>query len=418
MNIIEENSGMLDKEQLDNLESTGQRLRAILSNIVDEFPKSARSIAGMSKWLELNRSNSQRILNAVNNSENGKQALCLLPGIGGISDFLSLVQTKEINSKLIGELKSALEDFEKFISLYCRSHSELKRMLSEAHNEDHRFENSAPLQARLRHFESSKELIGESTEFLFCSYILTENPENSQFLTEHAIVAKQGIKHERNARPFFQHYSHKNAPGFTSPDLITKDSLYNDGRFHVGVATDLSSPNLMEGYSGYSEKHACLIFDHLSKNQTSSTQNLDATFVFTNPDEIKNPLSSDTQSSSTAISIKNPTKRLIMMVFMEKKLDRCSSVNVGCYSANHPIAEGELSADEISNDKLPEYPELKVVDLNAPIAKSIDGHEFAKYYKYLFNYASLNPNDFVCYLMDVPYPIWSTCYRIYFEHGS
>ena len=405
---------MLDNNDLMVLSRTGEQLKNVIRHLLQEFPKSANSIAGMAKWLGIKRSNSQRLLNAVNKSRDGKEVICMLPGVAGIEEFIELCQDKNIKPLLIKDARKALESFQANISQYSRSHSDLKRQL----NESILAENSEtlanpPSKTRAIHYESIRDLIGESTEFLFCAYILSENQSNPNYLKEYAIVSKQNTRHIDGARPFFQHYSHKNLPGFKGPEKVTQTTRFTDDQFHVGIAEPFSSDEVINGYSGYSANHSCLVFNNISNRQSP----FDATFVFSNPDEIENPLKSNTKSSSTAISIKNPTKRLIMMVFMERKLDMCSTVNVGCYSANHPIPEGHLSADEVWNDRLPEFPELKIVNQDSPIAKQTDSLEYGELSDFLFQLAGLDKQEFVCYMMDVPYPIWSSCYRIYFEHG-
>ena len=196
------------------------------------------------------------------------------------------------------------------------------------------------------------------------------------------------------------------------PDILSSEDTINNEEFSVGIVEEFSSPSLINGYSGFSKRHSCLVFDNIS----SSEPPFDATFLFNNPDDINNPLISDKKSSSTGILIKNPTKRLVMMVFMERRLDIRSTVNVGCYSANL-ISEVNLSVDDIWDDKLPEFPELKIVNHDSPIANETNGIKYGHLTDYMFRHAGLDKKNFVCYLMEVPYPIWSSCYRIYFEHS-
>ncbi|MCW8878680.1 MAG: hypothetical protein OQJ89_00340 [Kangiellaceae bacterium] len=404
---------MLDQQGFNSLNQTGLELQSSISRVIEQFPKSAQSISGLSKWLTVNRSNAQRILNAVKRSNDGVEVIYNLPGIAGLNEFVQLANNKSIESSLISKVEHAILKFQSQISEYGRSHSELKRLLTRHHSALKADPQQDLISLRELQFDATSKLLGESTEFLFCGCLIKESSFNSSFLSEHAIVHKNGIKLEEKARPFFQYYSHENLPEFNGPEIISSNTRLQDDTFQVAIADDLTSAEITAGYSGYSKIHSCLLFDELDRNKGP----FDATFIFTNPDEIKNPLVSNTQSSSTAISIKNPTKRLIMMVFIEKKLDRCSTVNVGCYSTNHSVPEGQLSAKEVWSDRLPEYPELRVINLQSPSAQNIDGIEIKKYYDYLFSCSGLDPAAFVCYLMDVPFPIWSSCYRIYFEHA-
>ncbi len=402
----------LEKEDLIVLNRNGEQLKSVIRHLLEEFPKSARTISGMSKWLNVNRSNSQRILNSINKSHNGKDVLCMLPGVAGLKEFIEQCKRKKITPVLIVEATKAFETFQNNIKQYSRSHSELKRMLIDSTNDSLENSKEATASKRKKHYQVSKELIGESTEFLFATYVLKVNEKRPQCLQEIALISKQGNSRQSSARPFFQYYSHVNNPDFKKPKLLTNDSPFDDEQFSVGIVKDYSSTKLIEGYSGYSKMLSSLIFN----NMKDDDKPFDATYLFHNPDEIENPLTSNTNSSSTAISIKNPTKHLIMMVFIERKLDIRSTVNVGCYSGSN-IPEGDLSVDEVWNDKLPEFPELKIVSQNSPVAVESHNKEYGHLTDYLFKHVGLDKNDYVCYLMDVSYPIWSTSYRIYFEHS-
>ncbi|WP_444994349.1 hypothetical protein [Aliikangiella sp. IMCC44359] len=403
----------LKKEDLIVLNRNGEQLKNVIRHLIKEFPQSACSISGMSKWLGINRSNSQRVLNAVNKSHNGSDVICMLPGVAGVTEFIEKCKKKQLSSVHIKEGIKALETFQNNIQKYSRSHSELKRLLQNTSAHDTTdYSTVSTEQKRQRHYQAISDLIGESTDFLFSAHILQVHPKNSKYLQEVALISKHNVFRTNTARPFFQYYSHINEPDFKEPELLKFDDQIDCENFTVGIVEDFSSPALVEGFSGYSEKHSCLVFNNLSSKESP----FNATFLFNNPDEINNPLTSDTKSSATGIAIKNPTKRLVMMVFMERKLDIRSTVNVGCYSAN-PISESDLSLNDIWEDRFPEFPELKIINQDSPIANESNGFKYGHLTDYMFKYAGLDKKDFVCYLMEVSYPIWSACYRIYFEHS-
>ncbi|MBV1928129.1 MAG: hypothetical protein KUG81_01260 [Gammaproteobacteria bacterium] len=404
----------LKKEDLIFINRTGEQLKNVIRHLMQEFPSSAESISGLSSWLGINRSNSQRLLNAVRKSKDGADVLCMLPGLAGIEEFIQLCRKKNLNSNELEKAKKALESFGKCIKQYSRSHSDLKRLLKDssdgiALNE----RDGSNIDNRRQQYESMKALIGESTEFLFTSFVLTVKDSRPKYLQEYAIVSKQNIDHGSKARPFFQYYSHNNLTEFTKPELINKNSKLLDEEFQVSIVEDFSSDQLIEGYSGYSEEHSCLVFNNIDRKDYP----LNGTFFFSNPDDIVNPLDNESHSSSTAISIKNPTEHLIMMVFMERQLDIRSTVNVGCYTSNSSIQEGNLSIDDVWSDRLPEFPELKIINKDSPLAEESSGKKYGDLIDFVFDYSGLSKDDFVCYMMEVPYPIWSTCYRIYFEHS-
>jgi len=392
---------LLEKEDLIALNRTGESLKNVLRHLVQDFPHSAQTITGMSNWLDFNRSNCQRILNGINKSKDGKQVLCYLPGIAGLQDFLIQVSKQSLEKQLILEARSAVEAFDIQIKKYARSHAELKRLLGNkpATNSFEKNMLSAG-EKREQHYLASKQLVGSSIDTLFSCYILKESDLNKQFLQEVAMISKQSIVRSKASPPFVQFYTHPHPEGFTAPENITADSRIEAGRFHIGVIDEYSSEGMLSSYASYSPSNSGIVF-----NDLASDANFDATFLFSNPDELANPLEHESKCSSTSISIKNPTKKLVMLVFLEKKLDMRSSVNVGCYSGNQKVEEGKLRSDDMWTERLPEFPE---VNGSVPIGEMSD---------YLFSFANLDKRDFSCYLLEVEHPIWSSTYRIYFEHS-
>ncbi len=403
---------LLEKEDLIALNRTGESLKNVLRHLVQQFPHSAQTIAGMSNWLNFNRSNCQRILNGINKSKDGKQVLCHLPGIAGLQEFLTQVSKQPIVNQLQLEARSAVDAFDVQIKKYARSHAELKRLLTNktAHNSVDKNVLSAE-EKREQHYLVSKQLIGSSIETLFSCYILKESDQNKQYLQEVAMISKQGIARTKASPPFVQFYTRPNPQGFTAPEEITLTSRIDPGHFHIGVVDEYSSEGLLSAYASYSASNSGIVF-----NDLENISNFDATFLFSNPDELANPLEHESECSSTSISIKNPTKRLVMLVFLEKKLDMRSSVNVGCYSGNQKVEEGKLRSDDMWTERLPEFPELKVLHPDSPGAQVNGTMPIGEMSDYLFNFANLDKKDFSCYLLEVEYPIWSSTYRIYFEH--
>lgn len=403
---------LLEKEDLVALNRTGENLKNVLRHLVSEFPHSAQTITGMSHWLDFNRSNCQRILNGVHKSKDGKQVLCYLPGIAGLQDFLVQVSRKQLDQQLILEVQKAVQVFDIQIRKYARSHAELKRLLDNKISTG--FADGSMLSAaekREQHHLASKQLVGSSIETVFSCYILKENELNNEYLQEVAMISKQNIVRSKASPPFVQFYTRPNPEGFIAPEHITAQSKIKPGHFHIGVVDEYSTDNLLAAYSSYSASNSGIVFNDLESESV-----FDATFLFGNPDELANPLVNESKCSSTSISIKNPTKKLVMLVFLEKKLDMRSSVNVGCYSGNQKVEEGKLRADDMWTERLPEFPELKILHPDSPEAKMNNGIAIGEMTDYLFNFAQLNKNDFACYLLEVEHPIWSSTYRVYFEH--
>ncbi|NTS77190.1 hypothetical protein HR060_09975 [Catenovulum sp. SM1970] len=402
----------LSAVDLQAIHAVGKQLKEQLNQILLALPNHAKSIAGLTEYLSYNRSNAQRVIKA-SQCLDFKLVLTACPGVAALREFSHLLQIKSLESLDLNELNQTIDQMEQIIRQHARSHAELKRLLSAQSSKKSSGKGRlATSQLRKQHFEASSQLIGNQIEQMFTCHILTENRFNPDYLHEVAIVSKNGVRLGEQAPPFVQFYTHPNNDNFTGPARYKLDDRVKENQFEIGIIDAFSSDFFADSYTEYSTSNSGLVFANLPREQA-----FNASFLFSNPDELVNPMSNESRCSSTSISIKNPTRHLAMMVFIEKSLDRQSNVNVGCYSGNQKVEEGKLKASEMWTEKLPGFPELKVLANGAPQMQSINAIEVSDQIDFLFQFAGLNQADFACYLMTVDYPIWSSTYRIYFEHA-
>lgn len=401
---------VLSEHALALLSRTGDEIKQVYTDIIHSLPQQAQTLSGLSHYLGYNRSNAQRLLNAIHKSDTGHQVIMQLPGTNGLKDFNQCLKDQAIASQWLSLAEQSTAQFESVIKQCSKSHAQLKRSLSETLTADHCSQQD---DMRKLHYTASKSIMGSSVNTLLSVYVLSESQKNAEFLQEVALIAKHGIDRAASAPPFVQFYTHPHPEGFCQPRAIDHQSRIDHQQFQIGVIESFSSPGLLKAYQSYSASNSGIVFNPLPEPSP-----FDATFLFSNPDELANPLHHNNHYSSTSISIKNPTKKLVMMVFLDKKIDMKSSVNVGCYQGNQKVEEGKLSAKDMWTEKLPDYPELRIVNLDAPNMRAIAGLDIQQYIDFIFNFSELDKTQFVCYLMEVDYPIWSSTYRIYFEHQA
>ncbi|WP_440056622.1 hypothetical protein ACSLBF_21170 (plasmid) [Pseudoalteromonas sp. T1lg65] len=396
----------LSQQEHSELRRIGERIKKTLTAVMRSLPQTAYSIGGFARYVGCHRSNSQRLFNAYK-SKQGEQVLYHLPGHQALIDLGEQLQP-HLSNELYLQWQQIPELFAKVIPQYARSHAELKRLLESKDSEETEL-SSKDKRAQL--YYAAKSLLGFSMEDIFSAYILRRNQYRPGFLQEIALISKTGIKRGTGAPPFVQFYTHPHTESFEGLQNITADSRVSTDVFSIGVAKELSTPGLTEAFASYSPSNSGLVFDPIK-----DAPEFDATFIFNNPDELVDPLTHDSKCSSTSISIKNPAKKLFLLVLIEKELDRKSTVNVGCYHGNQKVEEGKLSATDMWTERLPEFPELRLIDLNARPHLLLNSPSYSEKLNYLFRYAGLNTEDYSCYLLEVEFPIWSSTYRIYFEH--
>lgn len=401
----------LSAKELIQLEQTGEQLRDTLLQLLQTFPPAARSISGMSKWLGYHKSNCQRILQSAQKDLPGHEVLCQLPGLGSLDEFMLLLAEKPLSADLLATTRQHIQHWADLMALHFRSHADVKRVLAQR---QHSAAETTPnrLLLRQQHYQSSKALIGSSIDTVFACYVLAESEADPQFLQEIALISKKNFCRTAGSPPFVQFYTHPHPAHFDKPLNITAGSRITPGQFQIGVIQPYSSAGFIEHYRSYSASNSGIVFADDGPGVP-----LDATFLFSNPDELANPLTHHSRCSSTSISIKTPTKKLLMLVFLDKKIDMRSTVNVGCYSGNQKVEEGKLRADDMWTELLPDYPELRILHAASPQAKVADGIAVGEMSDFLFRFSGQNKADFIGYFMEVDYPIWSSTYRIYFQHS-
>ncbi|MCF2859559.1 hypothetical protein L1286_18925 [Pseudoalteromonas sp. SMS1] len=396
----------LNQEEKTELTRLGERIQKTFIAVQASLDNSAHSIGGFSKFLDYNRSNSQRFFAACKAS-NGLKVLIELPGTQALSLLIEKV-TPYLSASLLGQLNQVVTLFSQCLRRHAKSHAQLKRLILDEIKTPQIHPQEQDKKAQL--YYAAKALLKFSVDEVFCIYILRQNKNDPRYLQETALISKSGIQREPGAVPFVQFYTHPHPDDFEPPLNITHQSKLDSQAFTLGVSKEHSTTGFLASFSTYSPSNSGLVFDPLPKH------NCDVTFVFNNPDEVVNPLNQNSPCSSTSLSIKNPVKKLTMMVLLEKQIDRCSTVNIGCYHNNQKVEEGKLRASDMWTERFPEFPNLSVTSVENNFAHiQLDQKQVDKL-RYLLEVSDTNIEDFICYMTNVDFPIWSSTYRIYFEH--
>ncbi|MDK2595084.1 hypothetical protein [Pseudoalteromonas obscura] len=396
----------LNQQDRTELTRLGERIQKTFIAVRDALPDHAQTIGGFTKYLDYNRSNSQRFFSACK-ANSGLQVLVELPGIHALKQLLQKLSPM-LSQSLMSQVNQVVTLFVQCIENNAKSHADLKRrILAPLHQID---DNNETTNHKAQLYKAAQALLKFSVEEIFCVYILRKNQNDPRYLQEVALISKSGINRQVGAVPFVQFYTHPHPEHFKGPIAITRTSTLQPNEFTLGVSKEYSSAGFLEAFSTYSPSNSGLVFDPLPSN------NCYVTFVFNNPDEVVNPLHQNSPCSSTSLSIKNPAKKLTMLVLLEKQIDKCSTVNIGCYHSNQKVEEGKLKASDLWTERFPEFPELKITSLEERFAHSQLQPAQKDKLRYLLDVSGTRTDDFICYATEVDYPIWSSTYRIYFEH--
>ncbi|RXJ74772.1 hypothetical protein CS022_00660 [Veronia nyctiphanis] len=395
----------LTQDALIALNRLGEKYQQHLHHVFSQLPRHAHSIGGLRKETGYNRSNSQRIVTAKN-AKDGLKVLYSLPGVEGQYEFCQRISTY-LEKRDIEKLQAFIEQFSDAVQRFARSHAGLKRLL----------ENNTAIQAqdsnllsRRQLFMSASTLLGTSVDSMFCCFALTPRDDNSTYLHEQALISKEGMRRSTKAPPFVQFYTHENPDGEQAPRVLQRGEQLLAPTYKVAVAGDLTTDGVDENCMSYPKGQSGVVFDECVPNP------FNAGFVFSNPEQLINPLTGSSRCTSTSVSIRLPTKKLNMLVLVDKTLNQQSSVNIGCYLGNSTVNENHLRSSDMWTDRLPDFPKLKVVEF-AGLASSFNSRSFTvNKLDYFVNCFGLDKTRYSAYLLDVDFPIWSATYRVYFEH--
>jgi hypothetical protein len=400
----------LSKKELQALTNLGDQIKCSLASVVEVLPADVNTIRGMGTFLNYNNSNCQRVLKTINHEGDGLSVIGFIPGTSALNDFM-LKAKPYIEDKEYQQATQSIKSLAVLIKQSFGSHAKLKKLISADELEQKKIPVIPALVKRQDFFNSAKQLLGTSVDELFSGHILSENTQDKSFLHEIVMISKLGVYREEKSAPCVLFYTHPQPDNFNKPSVITQSSIVQNNEFQIGIVNEYSTANLLDFYANFSPSNLGLVF-----NDIPDKNPFDATFLFSNPDEISNPLVEKSACSSTFISIKSPTKKLTMAVFLERKIDLRSSVNIGCYHSTEKVENKVLRDSDAWTEHLPSVPDLKIVNLDSPMARASLSPKIIEYTNYMFNYAQLERQDFSCYLMEVDYPIWSSTYRIYFDH--
>ena len=122
---------VLSEHALEILSLTGDELKHVYRSIIYSLPQSAQTLSGLTRYLGYNRSNAQRILNAINKSDTGLDVIKQMPGTNGLKDFNLCLKTVDVGEQWFSQAERVTAQFESVIKQFAKSHAQLKRALSQ-----------------------------------------------------------------------------------------------------------------------------------------------------------------------------------------------------------------------------------------------------------------------------------------------
>ncbi|MFT4927790.1 MAG: hypothetical protein ACI8WB_003904 [Phenylobacterium sp.] len=403
--------------ELAQVRRSGEHFKKILRETFEQLPRSARSIAGLARLTGVNKSTCQRLVQALTKSHDGVDVIVTLPGQTGLRQLSDVFAGLITDQESVQNFAQFVEQYEDLILQYASSQSELKRLLLKFQNKS--TESFEAYQKKLKKsaFETNKEISGESVECYLGIHIYRVNPQDDSFIDELIVSNRSGIHLTKSARPFVQSYA-GNLSKISIGDPVKLDSS-NVAEQNLTVSSEyllseFSTPDIERCYAGVGNMKNTLIYNHtlapIECNQ------FDITLARMDVKAQPNPLTDAHKIICQGQLGRSPAKRLIMMSFMAKSLDKGCTIQSGCYPTSLAVHETDHQPEDLWSERFSDSPEIKVF---TPADQSLNNilklSHVDELVRQSFAFIQQDPQDFVGYFSDIEYPLWLTSHRLYFE---
>lgn len=160
--------GTLTEAAMAKADQIGRRLQAELREVMDLLPAGHRAASAMARLLQLDRATCQRLVQGASGHNPGPRTLIVLPGVGGLRQFLAAVAERvpgAASAESVAGASAAVDRFQAFLDEVNLSQRGLRAVLEGSAGRVPRF--AAPPDdalARESLFVSAAEVVGRWSE--------------------------------------------------------------------------------------------------------------------------------------------------------------------------------------------------------------------------------------------------------------
>ncbi len=195
---------VLKEVDLVQVRRSGEHFKKILRETFDNIPRSAHSIAGMSRWTGINKSSCQRLVQALTKSSSGVDVIITLPGPSGLKQFSSKFKRLIKNKECLENFQQLIEEYQNLIFEYATSQAELKKLLLKSQLTGVANKDAYQKKQRKEAYTTNREITGESIDLYIGFHVVRVNKEDANYIDEIAIAYRKGVELAKNARPYVQ----------------------------------------------------------------------------------------------------------------------------------------------------------------------------------------------------------------------
>jgi hypothetical protein len=404
------------------LTQLAQRLRAVFSQLIEQFPSRARSMGGMATWLGVSKSTAQRVYEGIDTNRSPIDALRRLPGPIALKAVVDAAKERLGVIDPVLHAAAAVEQFEQTIAATSRSRQAFVDLLSMGLGDA----NAAlPTKAERRAlYAAALKVCGESLNAKSTVSIIepTGKPaDKAASLQESVLVTLLGARRRTFARPVVASilagwWSRENQAGVWTGDLrpaMPSKAASPSLEAHIvdRFCTGALRPVRLEGKDS---RTALLIDFPDTPDRDNWLGPLDVSVRFISKG-LSNPLTNPNSRISAAVRIHQPTQLLIHDIYVHQSIASRAMPTPGLFS--FAATPGDVPGSGTSSDwfeRLPDDTRVMVLGHGAapqPAAECPRHYDLARY---AIEAAQIDPTQFMGFRVLVEFPVWQGEYRINF----
>lgn len=389
------------------------------------LPAQARTAAGLSKLLEIDRGTSTRLVQSLSAETVDVGVLKLMPGVMGLRLVASALSKFGIGKTALANLQSGIDQFEEFLQTSAGSQRKLNDRIEATvatKVTDEQEQAKLQIERRRRAFEAMSQALGQRCDVMATCMVMRPTP-GKENLTDHATMRYVGGYRARPDAPVLAFRSIITAG--TEEDTKRLDragskpfhGLERD-EYEVAGATVLSEfttdpvPLVAVKHVVGPGQHSLIVVD---SKRTDEERGLDfATVQFV---EANRPLpwSEPPPDFNATAYIPMPCARLIFDMYMERSMVARCVPSVAAYRTSPYIGR---SPHEKWTDRLPHALSLQLINGDRQSLQSPFMPRMNEFVNASFDRMGWNINDFVCHRLEVEYPYWCGYYNMYFDFSD
>jgi hypothetical protein len=399
----------LTPDELGRCEQIARRLQAELRRVVGGLPEHARAASGMARHLGVVRNTCQRVTTALAEPRPSPSVLAQLPGVEGLHQFIDAARKAGADPGDTAAATAATEQFQSLLRELGGSQLRLVERLQAGPSEP--FDTSlepalCDEQARRQLFTGAVQCTGRYCDLTSSVYIfrpLSEDAARRERALLHAVV---GYRARRHAMPLtFSAFVPRD--GGTEPPVSLLDSTPAHGRTHESLLSRFSSSPLPTASARDDNGELVTIVD------TESGEPGRAIDVVLANRSIHHPTPADLAGRPLRDVwklINMPVKHLILDVYLHRRFAAACvpSIDVQLWGPN-------LDAPHRWASRLPGGPRLELLGAGLRNSPCPAYPRQAELTAYGFSELGWNPDEFVGFRCESPYPVWRAGYCMSFN---